>query len=90
MEGKVELLNSAWHKQDFYQVWKWARLVSGRGIGRKGRQFFDASKGEATVEQWEDRLKLPGPEGGCNGVDIDYQQEVKTRLLKKQGVTWVF
>ena len=89
MEKNVELLNNAWYKRDFYQVWKWARIVSGRGIGRKGRQFFVASKGETTVEQWTERLKLVGPSGGCSGVQIDYRQEVEKMVeetRRDQGI----
>ena len=63
-EARVKALEEAWQQGQMYVVWKHARALGGTGVGRRRRLLWRASAA-AGAEEWKERLRLPGAEGGC-------------------------
>jgi hypothetical protein len=66
-------LSVAWEARDFSTMWRSARQRGGKSIGSKNRFRASGSKKELSVHDWEAKVSLSGPDGGCAAVPLPWE-----------------
>jgi len=74
-EATCNELNEAWRHRQTKQAWKLAMGMGLTAPRRKFRRFDYATLMAASAEEWEQQCQQAGPDGGMQGLTIDYEQE---------------
>ena len=68
-------ITKSWNERAGKEAWQEATSLGCTAPGRKCKRFDRIMLQNATVEAWEERCKLPGPQGGFRAQRINLQEE---------------
>ena len=67
-------LQQAWRSRQLAVAWRLARILTGKRLGSKLRNYGRTFMARMSGQQWTDKLRLPGSKGGWNASVTTWDQ----------------